>query len=300
MTEPFPSTEDRGVDGACARNDLLSQLPVLLLELVDAGLELVDAGREISARDAKTLLQPGELVLELTDVAVGPFAGHGLDAAHARGDARLGDDLEHAQLARGVDVDAAAELLAEVADADDPDGLPVLLLEDGRGTLADAFLERRHPSRERHVGPDPVVDDLLDAPDLLAGQWGEMGKIEAQAGRRDERAGLLDVVAQHLAQGRVEEVGRGVIVRRRLPPDEIGHGVDAVAFADLAGQDLDGVDDDVGSCVRRVPDQRGELRALERARVPDLAAGFGVEGRLLEDDLAGFVRRAGPPSGARP
>ena len=66
------------------------------------------------------------------------LAGDRLDAADARGDGALGDDLEEPDLAGGVEVRAAAELGGEVADADDADAVAVLLAE-----------QRHRPALER-------------------------------------------------------------------------------------------------------------------------------------------------------
>ena len=41
-----------------------------------------------------------------------------------------------------------------------------------------------------------------------------MGEVEAEPVGAHQRAGLLDVVAEHLLQGRLEEVGGGMVARR--------------------------------------------------------------------------------------
>ena len=49
---------------------------------------------------------------------------------------------------------------------------------------------------------DLLVDDALDLEQLLARDGAEVDEVEAQPVGRDERAGLLDVRAQHLCEAR--------------------------------------------------------------------------------------------------
>ena len=56
----------------------------------------------------------------------------------------------------------------------------------------------------------------LDAAELVGGHRAEVDEVEAQAIGRHERARLLDVRAEHLAQRRVEQVGAGVVAARRV------------------------------------------------------------------------------------
>ena len=122
--------------------------------------------------------------------------------------------------------------------------------------------------------------------DLLGRDRLVVGEVEAQAVRRDERAGLLDVVAEHLAQRVVQQVGarcgcggsrRGG--RRRWPPSPAGPAT-TVALdeaADVAAQ--------VGQGERRVEDLDGAGLGADRAAVADLATALGVERRAVEEDL---------------
>ena len=55
------------------------------------------------------------------------------------------------------------------------------------------------------------VGDVLDARELVVADRLRMAEVEAQAVRRDERALLRDVIAEHLAQRLVQEVRRRVV-----------------------------------------------------------------------------------------
>ena len=59
-----------------------------------------------------------------------------------------------------------------------------------------------------------------------------VGEVEAQPVGRDERAGLLDVLAEHLAQGVVQEVGGRVVAAGRVASLDVDR-----RRGDLAGGD---------------------------------------------------------------
>ena len=61
------------------------------------------------------------------------------------------------------------------------------------------------------VGQRLGVGEALDLLDLLGGDRLVVREVEAQPVGRDQRAGLLDVVAEHLAQRVVQQVGGGVV-----------------------------------------------------------------------------------------
>jgi hypothetical protein len=56
-----------------------------------------------------------------------------------------------------------------------------------------------------------LVDQILDPPPLLLGERPRRGEVEAQAVGSDQRPGLPHPLAEHLAQGGVQEVGGGVV-----------------------------------------------------------------------------------------
>ena len=57
----------------------------------------------------------------------------------------------------------------------------------------------------------------------------EVHEVEAQPIGRHQRARLLDVRAEHLAQRRVQKVGRGVVAPRRVADSRVDFGGDDVA-----------------------------------------------------------------------
>ena len=61
-----------------------------------------------------------------------------------------------------------------------------------------------------------------------------VAEVEAQPVRADERAGLLHVRAEHLAQRPVQDVGRGVVAADRVAARAVDRGDDLVALGELA------------------------------------------------------------------
>ena len=72
-------------------------------------------------------------------------------------------------------------------------------------------VERHHVGLHAGVLQDMLVDQALDFFDFRLVHSGVMREIEAQARRFDHAACLFDVRSQHLAQRRVQQVGRGMV-----------------------------------------------------------------------------------------
>ena len=215
-----------------------------------------------------------------------------LDAPDAGRDAAFGDDLEEADVAGARDVRAAAKL-ARGADVEHAHLVAVLLAEEHHRAELLRVVDRHHARAGRRVVEDLGVDDRLDAADLLVGHRRVVREVEARLVRVDERALLLHVGAQHLAQRLVHEVRRRVVAHRaraRVVIDLGGHGV---ADRELARLHLADVAEDIGLDLLRVLDgeERQAGAALGKlAAVADLAAGLGVERRAVEDDDAALAR----------
>ena len=91
-----------------------------------------------------------------------PGARERLDPAHARADAPLAGDDEAPDLAAGAAVRAAAQLEAVVLDADGPNRLAVLLVEEGVRAALDRLGHRQELDRHRPVLADDPADLVLD------------------------------------------------------------------------------------------------------------------------------------------
>ena len=83
-----------------------------------------------------------------------------------------------------------------------------------------------------YMQTDVLTVHADDPIELVAGNRGEVHEIEAEAVGRHERAGLLDVRAQHLAQRCMQQVRGGVIPPRRIPHLIVDNRGDDVSLPD--------------------------------------------------------------------
>ncbi len=119
---------------------------------------------------------------------------------------------------------------------------------------------------------------------------GEMREIEAQMIGRDERAGLLHVRAENVAQRGVQQVRRGVVAHVARAALGIGDGGDAVAYAQIFFGD-DAMRDQAADRIIGAAHFGHFLRfgiVVKAAGVGYLPAGFGVDRGAVEHDF-GFL-----------
>ena len=116
-----------------------------------------------------------------------------------------------------------------------------------------------------------------------------MQEVEPQPVRGDQRASLADVVAEHLAQRRVQQVGCRVIPHNRPPPLGVDRELHGVTDAQHAIGDLDVVEM-VTAGVLSVRDHGRQARRGDLPGVAQLAAALGVAGGLVEHGQTGLAR----------
>ena len=143
-------------------------------------------------------------------------SGDRFDAPDTRRDAAPGDDCEEPDVACRGHVRAAAQLHADARDADDADLVAVFFAEERHRAGRDSLLGRPDLGLHRRIAVDLLVDDSLDAIELLARHRLKMYEIEPQPVGRHERARLLDVYAEYRAQRGVEQVCRRVVAARGI------------------------------------------------------------------------------------
>ena len=113
---------------------------------------------------------------------------------------------------------------------------PYFLAEERHRAGRDRLLRVLDRGVDGLVLEDRLVDDPLDLLSLLGRDGGEVDEVEAQAIGRDERARLLDVPAEHLAQRGVQQVRGGVIAPRRITQLAVDFGADDVARGNRAAR----------------------------------------------------------------
>ena len=129
---------------------------------------------------------------------------------------------------------ASAELGREVADLDDAHLLAVLLAEERHGViLVDGDVDGHvFEGDDGGVRENFLVNDVFDILQLFVGDGGEVGEVEAETMVVYERAGLLDVLAEHFTQSGVEQVSPGVVAARCVAIVGVNDGIDLIADAD--------------------------------------------------------------------
>ncbi len=226
---------------------------------------------------------------------LGALAGHHLDPADALADAALGDDDRRAEVAATSDVGAAAQLARPAAEVDHPDVRRVLLVEQRDRATRSCVGEGHEGHAALEVAPDAVIDAVLDLGDLSRGQRPGKREVEGRVVRSDERPPLEDRIAEHLAEGAVEQVRGAVVPGDPRPARSIDPSPDALPAAQLArfDQHVMGAGVAAGDGLG-VADEGAPARPLQGAGVAHLAPGLGIERRDVQQHgsaLAGLERR---------
>ena len=217
--------------------------------------------------------------------------GDRLDAADAGGDAALARDLEEADITGARHVRAAAQL-ARAADVEHAHLVAVFLAEEHHRAELLRLRDRHHARARRLVAQHLGVDEAFDAADLLRRHRRAVAEVEARLVLVDERALLLHVRPQHLAQRLVHEVRRRVMAHGAVALVEVDLRRDRIADRELPRLHRAVMAEHVGLDLLRIAHlEEGEARAAfrELAAIADLAARFGVERRAVEDDDAFFA-----------
>ena len=155
----------------------------------------------------------GHGVFERLQIVQSVLARHRFDAAHTGGHTALAHHLEQANVARGFDVGAPAQLAAG-ADVEHAHGLAVLLAKQHHGACFLGRLNVHHTRLGSGIGQDFGVHTGFDLAHLRVRHGRVVGKVKARALGIHQAAFLLNVVAQHFAQGLVHQV-RGRVVAHR-------------------------------------------------------------------------------------
>ena len=184
---------------------------------------------------------------------------------------------------------AAAQFCRVIAHRNDTHNVVVLFAEQRHRTGFLRFLERHLYVGCFEIVPDFFVDLALDRVDLFLPDRFEMGEVEAGALRRDQRAFLLHVITEHIAQRRVHQVRCRVIALDGFAQVVVDLCMHAVAFAQLARIDDADVQEGLALFLR-VLHEKHRIVAEQPASIADLAARLGVERGFLEHHDRALIR----------
>ena len=200
----------------------------------------------------------------------GGLPGQRLHPAHAGRHAALGDQLEQADIAGAANVGAAAQL-DRVAHLHHPHPVAVFLAEQGDGANVHGLLHAHFADHHLVVGAHLAVHLALDRRQLAGIHRLEVGKVEAQAVGRHQRALLRHVGAKQASQRPVQQVGRAVVEHGTGPALGVDGGEQAVA--------------DLQAAAAHAPEVAVELAG-------ELAGVVDVEARALGEQLTGIANLA--------
>ena len=182
----------------------------------------------------------------------------------------------------------------------DPHDLAVLVAEEGDGAHGLGL------GLGGLVDPDPLVGEHLavgqglDPFDLLRLHRRVVAEVEPQMVRIHERAGLLHVVAQHLAQRPVEDVGAGVVAADGLAAGGVDDRERGSWPAVMSPSTMRATWRRSPGSAYVVSTHVGPTRlGGDGPGVADLPARLGVERRAVGEDLHLAVRRSPTGTTAR-
>ena len=184
---------------------------------------------------------------------------------------------------------AAAQFHGHALDLDHAHFVAVFFAEKRRGPLGPGRFDAEHFGHHRGVQQDRRIDLVLHPGQLVRGHGRDMGKVKAQPVRRHQRTGLIDVAAQHVFKGLVQQMGAGVVAGGGGMHGNVHDQLGFLVEQNLAGFDLDmmrrelrpGLD---GPNDGHVAGQRGH-----KAHIAGLSAGFAVKGGHGADHIAGLT-----------
>ena len=132
------------------------------------------------------------------------------------------------------------------------------------------------------VGADLAVDDLFNDTDLFNRHGLAVRKIEACALRVDQRPLLLHVMAQHLAQCRVQQVGGRMVPLRAMARADVHVRQHGIANGEPSCRLHAMVPEHIGLHLLRVAHPESACLGGQFADIADLSAGLRVERRTIQ------------------
>ena len=178
---------------------------------------------------------------------------------------------------------AAAQLNGEIARADNAHDIAVLLAEQSHCAELLRLFNGHLACLDRNTLEDDLVDLALYRLELIARESGEMGEVEAHFLAVDKLSRLLNVAAEVLSEGCLEQMSRGVVAAGCFALFNIYLSADLIAESDTvsAYEFCDMEYDSVGGLARS-GDLERRVFGSDNARVARLSAALAIERGLVE------------------
>ena len=214
------------------------------------------------------------------------LAHGGLDPADTGGYGCLALDAEGTDLSGVIHMGAAAEFHGHTAHFHHADHVAVLLAEHGHSALLLGLLDGQHLRHHRDTIQNGVVDQLIHLCQLLRGDGLEVGEVEPQTVRLHQRTGLMDMVAQHLLQRRIQQMGSAVGAANTLAALRVNGSRHRLPHLEGAGDHLAVMHELAALILLDVVDLKFCIAAGDHAVICYLTAHFRIEGGLVQNHNA--------------
>src|SRR5690606_20590284 len=231
-----------------------------------------------------------ELLFGGIQVGQREFAGNRFDAAHTGGYAAFAGDLEQADVTGALDVGAATQLDGETAaHAQHTHLVAVLFTEQRHGAARLGRLDISLLDIHRRVLANLGVDPIFQRLDLLGLDRLEVTEVETQTLAVHKRTFLRHMLAQDLAQRGVQQVSRRVVQSGCLTHRGIDGRIDR--GPDLQAATVQDSMVKIGTAgLAGITHIETQAFGSKITAVTHLAAGFGIERRLVKHHHALFAR----------
>ena len=217
----------------------------------------------------------------------GRFPGQRLDTAHTAGNGAFADDLEQGDIAKRIDMGAAAQLDRIMLVGLAPHGkyadlIAIFFTEQRQRAGLHGILRRHQPRGDGLIGANFLVHFRLDRRDVLIAQRGWIGEIEPQPLGCDQAAFLRHMAAKAIAQRGVQQMRRAMVGAQAIAPLAIHQHLYAVTKLQAATVHHGVMGVQPPQWLGRVRNGGREARrSANAATVAHLATGFGVERGLV-------------------
>jgi hypothetical protein len=138
-----------------------------------------------------------------------------------------------------------------------------------------------------------TVHQVFHLVDLLVSKRFKVGEIKPESGRFNKGPGLLDVLTEDISQGRVEEVGGGVVAPGGSSRIVVDLGDAGLTGSQLTLKETASVNRQLGQRFEGIQDLGPETFTIKDTGIPGLTTALAVKRCSLQDDQDIFAAGKG-------